>query len=98
MTTKDGRDAKQPYRVRAGGVWYWVDPTVPAADIAPGDMVIVYPVSGDAHVATLDSAWPVGGDAPGDPVRFSTPDGARFDIVPRDIAALHLVAVDEEQG
>jgi hypothetical protein len=98
MTTKDGRDAKQPYRVRAGSIWYWVDPTVPATDIEPGNTVIVYPLSGDTHIATLESVYrPTSGDAAADPIRFSTSGGERFEVAPRDIAALHLVAVDEVQ-
>jgi hypothetical protein len=87
---KDGRNATQPYRVRANGVWYWVDPTVPGDEIEPDDTVVVYPVNGDAVVATLQARH-------GDVIMFSTPQGERFEVAGRDIAALHLAAVDEEQ-
>lgn len=96
MTTKDGRDATQPYRVRAGGIWYWVDPTVPAADIEPGDTVLIYPVAGDATLAVLQSPFkPDAGEAA--PVRFSAPDGEGFEVARRDIAALHLAVTDDVQ-
>jgi hypothetical protein len=96
MATKDGRDAQQPYRVRAGGIWYWVDPTVPAADIEPGDTVIIYPVAGDASLAVLQGPFTSDVDV-ARPVGFSSVDGERFDVAPRDIAALHLAAIDEVQ-
>jgi hypothetical protein len=32
------------------------------------------------------------------PFVFAIPDGERFEVDPRDIAVLHLAAVDEEQG
>ena len=51
--TQDGRNATKPYRVRAGGTWYWVDPSVPARDIEPGNTVVLYPVSGEPAVAVL---------------------------------------------
>jgi len=57
MTIEDGRNAKQPYRVRVGGVWYWVDPTVPASEIEPGDTVVIYPVDGGATFAVLRSGF-----------------------------------------
>jgi hypothetical protein len=87
--TKDGRDATTPYRVRAGGVWYWVDPTVPAQDIEPGDTVVTYPVGGAATVATLRKA--------GEPLVLATTAGEEFSVPSRDIAALHLAAVDDVQ-
>ena len=90
--TQDGRNASKPYRVRAGGIWYWVDPSVPASAIEPGDTVILYPVSGDAHVAVLRSRADTG------PFVFAVPDGEHFEVDPRDIATLHLATVDEEQG
>jgi hypothetical protein len=92
--TRDGRNASKPYRVRAGGTWYWVDPSVPASAIEPGDTVILYPASGDAHVAVLQRR----ADTTEGPMVFAVPDGERFDVEPRDIAVLHLAAVDEDQG
>ena len=88
--TQDGRHATQPYRVRAGEVWYWVDPAVPGERIEPGDTVVVYPAGGHAVVAILHGH---GGDA----LAFSTPQGERFEVARRDIAALHLAAADDEQ-
>lgn len=87
--TQDGRHATQPYRVRAGSVWYWVDPTVPRAAIEPGDTVVVYPLGGQAVVATLQP-HPAGGA-----LAFASPQGERFEVAARDIAALHLAAVDD---
>jgi hypothetical protein len=89
---QDGREASKPYRVRAGGVWYWVDPTVPAGDIEVGDTVVIYPVSGAAAVAILRTPWRPDGTA-----GFSSDDGEEFEVAARDIAALHLAAVDDEQ-
>jgi hypothetical protein len=99
MTRKDGRTATQPYRVRVGTVWYWVDPTVPADEIEPGDVVVIYPVAGDPTLAIVQSPFkPEGSDiAPARPVDCSTLEGERFTVAPRDIAALHLAAVDEDQ-
>ncbi len=51
--SKSGKDATEPYRVRAGGVWYWVDPTFPVDAIEAGDTVVAYPVNGDAVVVIL---------------------------------------------
>jgi hypothetical protein len=97
MTTKDGRAATTPYRVRVGDVWYWVDPTVPPEAIDPGDTVIVYPAGGEAHLAVLGSPFsPAKDQSEGTPVAFSTPEGERSMIPARDIVALHLAAVDEE--
>jgi len=87
-----GRDATKPYRVRAGGTWYWVDPSVPASALEPGDTVVLYPVSGEPLVAELQSR------ADAAPVAFAGADGARFAVTAQDIAALHLAAVDEDQG
>jgi hypothetical protein len=88
--TKEGRNATQPYRVRAGDAWYWVDPTVPGDQIEPGDTVVVYSANGDAVVAILQARH-------GDVVILATPQGERFEVAARDIAALHLAAVDDEQ-
>ena len=89
---KDGRNATRPYRVRAGGTWYWVDPNVPADTIEPGDTVVLDPVAGDATVAVLERR----ADAAA-PWRF-TADGEGFEVAAREIAMLHLAAVDDEQG
>ena len=90
----DGRTATQPYRVRVGNVWYWVDPAVPRDDIEPGDTVVIYPLSGDATLAILQSPLKSGhaGSA-----EFSTLEGDSFSLAPADIAALHLAAVDDVQ-
>lgn len=89
----DGRIATMPYRVRASGVWYWVDPAVPPHEIEPGDTVIVYPVSGDAHVVVLQRR-----DAGAQTVTFATSEGETFAVASTGIAAMHLAAVDDEQG
>src|SRR5882757_6263750 len=88
---RDGRNATQAYRVRVGGTWYWVDPTVPGA-IEPGDMVVIYSTHRDATLAVLQSAF-----VPGETV-FATLEGERFTLAAGDISALHLAAVDDEQG
>jgi hypothetical protein len=90
--TQDGRSATRPYRVRAGGVWYWVDPSVPARDIEPGDTVVLYPVSGEPAVAVLQSRPDANA-----PFRFSAGDES-FEVDGRDIATLHLAAVDDVQA
>jgi hypothetical protein len=90
---KDGRSATQPYRVRVGGTWYWVDPTVPRDAIEPGDTVVIYPADGEATLAVLQGA-------PGPEAvafAFASLDGARFDMPAGAIAALHIAAVDDEQ-
>ena len=89
---KDGRSATQAYRVRVGGTWYWVDPTVPRDAIEPGDTVVIYPAEGAAALAVLQSA--TGGDT----IVFASLEGERFEIPARDLAALHLAAVDEDQS
>ena len=89
---KDGRNATQAYRVRVGGTWYWVDPTAPRDAIEPGDTVVIYPADGAAALAVLQSA--TGGDT----IAFSSLEGERFELPARDVAALHLAAVDEEQS
>ena len=88
---KDGRHAPQPYRVRAGTVWYWVDPTVSPDAIEPGDTVVVYPVGGHAVVAIMQADPEHGGRA------FTSINGERFEVANRDIAAMHLAAVDDQQ-
>jgi hypothetical protein len=92
MTT-DGRNATQAYRVRVGGTWYWVDPAVPPDAIEPGDTVVIYSAHGDATLALLQSAL-----APGRETVFATLEGERFTLPAGDIAALHLAAVDDDQG
>lgn len=93
--TNDGRSATQPYRVRVGNVWYWVDPTVPVNAIEPGDTVVIYPVAGETTLAILQT--PFDGSTSTQPVAFSTLEGEHFAAPRRDIAALHLAARDEEQ-
>ena len=89
---KDGREATQAYRVRVAGVWYWVDPAVPAGDLEPGDAVVVYPADGAAALAILQSA------PGGETVAFSSLEGERFEMPAHDILALHLAAVDDDQS
>jgi hypothetical protein len=89
---KDGRSATQAYRVRVGGTWYWVDPTVPRDAIEPGDTVVIYSADGAPALAVLQSA------AGGDTTAFASLGGERFELPARDVAALHLAAVDEEQS
>jgi hypothetical protein len=91
MAGRDGRHATQPYRARVGTAWYWIDPTAPAAAIELGDLVIIYPVSGDATLATFQSRS-------AESIEFAALDGERFTAPVRDIAALHLAAVDEDQS
>jgi hypothetical protein len=88
---RDGRSATAPYRVRVGGTWYWVDPTVPRQDIEPGDTVLIYPAAGDAALAVLQ------GPLSQDEVVFASLEGDDFKVAAADIAALHLAAVDEMQ-
>ena len=90
----DGRTATQPYRVRVGDLWYWVDPTIPADAIEPGDTVVIYPAAGDVTLAILQTPFEPGGPGRAD---FSTLDGGRFSIPANDIAVLHLAAIDDEQ-
>ena len=90
----EGRPRRhEPYRVRVGGVWYWVDPTVPRTDIEPGDTVVLYPAGGAAAFAILQSAA-----GRRDRLRFASLEGERFEMPAREIAALHLAAVDDEQS
>jgi len=95
MPAPDGRHAKQPYRVRVGSVWYWVDPTISTDAIEPGDALIIYPVSGDVTLATLRS--PSVGNDTDRSMHFTNLEGQRFTMPRSDIAALHLAAVDDDQ-
>jgi hypothetical protein len=88
---KDGRAATKPYRVRASATWYWVDPTVPAGSIEPGDTVVLYPAGGHAVIAIVHEH---GGQ---DALAFANLEGERFEVGRRDIAAMHLAAVDDQQ-
>jgi hypothetical protein len=88
---KDGRDAQTPYRVRVGETWYWVDPQVPRAAIEPGDTVVVYPVGGHAVIAVVQGYH--GPHA----LTFANLEGKLFEVKLRDIAAMHLAAVDDHQ-
>ena len=88
---KDGRAATQPYRVRVGGTWYWVDPTAPRAGIEPGDTVLIYPVAGEPALAVLQSPLTQS------EIAFASLEGDSFGLAAADIAALHLAAVDEVQ-
>jgi hypothetical protein len=85
--------------LRVGEVWYWVDPTEPPDAIEPGDTVIIYTASGEPQLAVLDSAFSPGNNDTADatPIAFSTLESDRFALPVRDIVALHLAAVDEEQ-
>ena len=94
MALRDGRKATQPYRVRVGDVWYWVDPTVPAEQIEPGDTVVIYPVAGSATLAVLQRPY-TSGDA--EEADFSTLEGERFTVPADDVAAMHLAAPDDEE-
>ena len=96
MTAKDGRHALQPYRARVGSVWYWVDPTVPADAIEPGDTVVIYPVAGDAALAILQMPFRPPHTAH-QTIDFSTLQGERFTVPAGEMAALHLAAVDDDQ-
>ena len=63
-----------------------------ARRIEPGDTVVLYPADGAAALAILQSA-------PGrETVAFASLEGERFEMAARDIAALHLAAVDDEQS
>jgi hypothetical protein len=97
MEKMDGRTASKPYRVRVGGVWYWVDPTVPQSAMEPGDIVIVYPVSGDPVLAMLQQDINSVEVAAAGAIGLSSLEGERFAMPFDDIAALHLTAVDEVQ-
>ena len=93
--SQDGRKATQPYRIRVGATWYWVDPSAPLEDLELGDTVVVYPAAGDAVLAILESEVD---DPLPETVRLSSLEGEEFEVPGKDIATLHLAAVDEEQG
>jgi hypothetical protein len=97
MADNDGRSASKPYRVRVGGTWYWVDPTVPRSAMEAGDIVIVYPASGDPVLAILQDDIKSDRVAAAGAVAFASLEGERFAMPLDDIAALHLTAVDETQ-
>jgi hypothetical protein len=97
MENMDGRTASKPYRVRVGGVWYWVDPAVPQSAMEPGDIVIVYPLSGDPVLAILQQDIKSVEVAAAGAIGLSSLEGERFAMPFDDIAALHLAAVDEVQ-
>ena len=90
----DGRTATEPYRVRVGNVWYWVDPTVPSDDIEPGDIVVIYSEASDVTLAILRHPFK-SGDA--GLAGFLTLEGDGFSLPVSDIAALHLAAADDVQ-
>jgi hypothetical protein len=97
MANNDGRTASKPYRVRVGGVWYWVDPTVPQSAMEPGDIVIVYPASGEAVLAILQDDLKSDAVAAAGTIGLASLEGERFAMPLDDVAALHLTAVDEVQ-
>jgi hypothetical protein len=88
---KDGRHAQRPYRVRAGETWYWVDPAAPREAIEPGDTVVVYPAGGHAVIAVVQEHHGRG------VIAFANLEGERFEVYLRDLAAMHLAAVDDQQ-
>jgi len=92
MATRDARKATEAYRVRVGETWYWVDPTVPPADLEAGDTVVIYPVNGAAHLAVLQGKLDSKTAA-----EFASLEGERFTLAAGDIEALHLAAVDDVQ-
>jgi len=97
MANKDGRTATKPYRVRVGGVWYWVDPAVLRSAMEPGDIVLVYPRAGEPVLAILQDAPGSTDRAAADTIGLASLEGERFTLALGDIAALHLTAVDEVQ-
>ena len=97
MANRDGRNATTPYRVKVGGIWYWVDPTVPQSAMEAGDIVIVYPESGDAVLAILQHNIKPPDVAATGAIALASLEGERFAMPLADIAALHLTAVDEVQ-
>jgi len=97
MATEDGRSANRPYRVRVGGVWYWVDPAVPRSAMEAGDTVLIYPAAGEPALAILQDAPEPTDRAAAQTIGFSSLEGERFTLPLADILALHLTAVDEVQ-
>ncbi len=92
MASRDGPNADKPYRVRVGTTWYWVDPTVPAADLESGDTVVIYPIKGEPHLAVLQGEF--GGGAA---IDFVSLEGESFSVAAGAVATLHLAVVDEVQ-
>ena len=92
MPSRDGRHAEKPYRVRVGATWYWVDPTVSAAALDSGDTVVIYPVSGEPHLAVLQGKFEAGRS-----IDFVSLTGEPFAVAADQLATLHLAAVDEVQ-
>src|SRR5437763_1137119 len=97
MPNSDGRTATKPYRVRVGGVWYWVDPAVPRSALEAGDVILVYPVSGDPVLAILRQDINAAEVAAAGAVALSSREGESFTVPLDEIAALHLTAVDDVQ-
>jgi len=97
MGTRDGRNATQPYRVRAGKIWYWVDPTAPAGQLEPRDTVVIYPMGGDPIVAILQSPFKPDDEVAARLIEFSSLDGERFAVPASDVAAIHLASIDDVQ-
>ena len=97
MPNSDGRTASKPYRVRVGGVWYWVDPAVPRSALEPGDVILVYPVTGDPVLAILQQDINAAEVAVAGAVGLSSLEGEGFAMPLDEIAALHLTAVDNVQ-
>ena len=97
MPSSDGRNATKPYRVRVGGVWYWVDPAVPRSALEPGDVILVYPVTGDPVLTILQQDINAAEVAAAGTVGLSNLEGERFTMPLEEIEALHLTAVDEVQ-
>jgi hypothetical protein len=62
-----------------------------------GDIVIVYPASGDPVLAILRDDIKSDSVAAAGAVAFASLEGERFALPLDDIAALHLTAVDEVQ-
>ena len=91
MTIKDGRDATFAYRARVGGAWYWVDPRVRPQDLEVGDTVLVYVRDGQSALAVLQSL-------PGHDTEFASLAGETFSLPRDDIVAIHLAAIDDDQG
>ena len=94
MTSEHGRDATQAYRVRVGGIWYWVDLAAPRGAMETGDTVVIYPADDEAFLAIL--LIPFGPESKaGESVALATLEGQHFRFPVADIAAVHLAAVDD---
>jgi hypothetical protein len=97
MSSSDGRNATKPYRVRVGSVWYRVDPAVLRSALEPGDVILVYPVTGDPVLAILQQDINAPEVAAAGAVGLSSLEGEHFAMPLDEIAALHLTAVDDVQ-